>query len=296
MRTKTREFGSSRREGHDSSAFYERNLYSGLSPAALQALLKEAAQPSAGVPPRPEKSWVNRIICASSRRMGEIPDRTVALAFTSPPYNVGKEYEADLDLQEYFRLILDVGREVYRVLLPGGRYVVNVANLGRKPYVPLHAFFYLIHTAVGFLPAGEIIWQKGRGMQGSCAWGSWMSAKAPRLRDLHEYLLVFVKDDFSRLERGSSNISRDEFMQGTLSVWEIAPESARRIGHPAPFPLKLADRVLRLFSYEGDIILDPFAGSGTTCLAAALSGRRYVGYDIEPEYCELAKERIRAGL
>ncbi len=228
--------------------------------------------------------------------MEKIPDETVALAFTSPPYNVGKEYEADLDLEDYFRLILDVAREVYRVLLPGGRYVVNVANLGRKPYVPLHAFFYVLHAAVGFLPAGEIIWQKGRGMQGSCAWGSWMSAKAPRLRDLHEYLLVFVKDKFSRAERGHSNISREEFIQGTLSVWEIAPESARRVGHPAPFPLKLADRVLRLFSYEDDIILDPFAGSGTTCLAAALSGRRYVGYDIEAEYCELARERIRAHL
>lgn len=296
MRTKTRKFGSSRRESHDASGFYERNLYSGLSFASLQSLLKEAAKPSLAVPPRPESDWINSIYCASSQRMDEIPDQSIALAFTSPPYNVGKEYETDLGLEEYLGLILDVAREVYRVLAPGGRYVVNVANLGRKPYVPLHSYFYLLHTAVGFLPAGEVIWQKGRGMQGSCAWGSWMSAKAPRLRDLHEYLLVFVKEEFSRPEQGVSNISRGEFMAGTLSVWEIAPESARRVGHPAPFPVKLADRVLRLFSYKDDIVLDPFVGSGTTCVAAVLSGRRYVGYDIEPEYCELAKKRIAAEL
>lgn len=293
MCTKTRGFGSSRRESHDSSAFYGRNLYERFPLSALQALLEEPARLGAAVLPRPEADWVNRIYCACSRRMGDIPDQSIALAFTSPPYNVGKEYEADLNLGEYLRLILDVGREVYRVLLPGGRYVINVANLGRKPYVPLHAYFYLLHTAVGFLPAGEIIWQKSRGMQGNCAWGSWMSAKAPRLRDLHEYLLVFVKEKFSRPKQGVSNISRDEFMRGTLSVWEIAPESARRVGHPAPFPVKLADRVLRLFSYEGDVILDPFAGSGTTCLAAVLSGRKYVGYDIEPAYCALAKKRIQ---
>ncbi len=294
VRTKMREFGSGRREGHDSSPFYERNLYKGFSFAALQELMEKAAEPAVSVPPRPQKKWVNRIYCASSERMVEIPDQSIALAFTSPPYNVGKEYDADLDLAEYLRLIVDVGREVYRVLIPGGRYVANVANLGRQPYVSLHAYFYLLHTAVGFLPAGEIVWQKGRGMQGSCAWGSWLSAKAPRLRDVHEYLLVFVKEKYSRPEQGVSDITKDEFLHGTLSVWEIAPASAKRVGHPAPFPLKLADRVLRLFSYKGDIILDPFMGSGTTCLAAALSGRRYVGYDIESKYCQIAEKRLAA--
>lgn len=291
MRTQTSRFGSGKRESHDSSEFYGRSLYNEVSPRLWQSLL-QPPQPQKSVSSQPREKWANRIYCASAERLGAIPDASVGLAFTSPPYNVGKEYEDDLSLEEYFALIREVAAEVYRVLVPGGRYVVNIANLGRKPYVPLHAYFYLIHTAVGFLPAGEIIWQKGQGMQGSCAWGSWLSAKAPRLRDLHEYLLVFVKEDFSRPDQGVSSISREDFLQGTLSVWQIPAESAKRVGHPAPFPLQLAERVLGLFSYQGDVILDPFMGSGTTCVAALKSGRDYVGYEIEPKYCELAEARL----
>ena len=136
--------------------------------------------------------------------------------------------------------------------------MVNIANLGRKPYIPLHAYFYGVHMAAGFLPMGEIIWRKGKGANGSCAWGSWRSARAPRLRDVHEYLLVFAKDDYSRPERGESDIERDEFMEATLSVWDILPESAKRVGHPAPFPVELAARVIQLYSYVGDVVLDPF--------------------------------------
>ena len=141
---------------------------------------------------------------------------------------------------------------------------------------------------------GEIIWRKGKGVNGSCAWGSWLSAKAPRLRDVHEYLLVFAKDDFSRPDRGESDIERDEFMAATLSVWDILPESAKRVGHPAPFPVELAQRVIRLYSYVDEVVLDPFLGSGTTAVAALQSGRRYVGYEIAPEYCALAEERLAA--
>ena len=178
------------------------------------------------------------------------------------------------------------------MLRPGGRYIVNIANLGRKPYIPLHSFFYDIHINTGFLTMGEIIWQKAKGASGSCAWGSWMSAKAPRLRDLHEYLLVFAKGDFSRPDKGISDIERDEFMDATLSVWNIAAESAKRIGHPAPFPIALAERVIKLYSYVDDVVLDPFVGSGTTCVAATQNNRHYVGFDISPAYCALAKQRI----
>jgi DNA modification methylase len=129
-------------------------------------------------------------------------------------------------------------------------------------------------------------------MSGSCAWGSWQSAKAPRLRDIHEYLLVFMKESFSRPDKGQSDISKEEFMAATLSVWEIRPESAKKIGHPAPFPVELATRVIQLYSYVGDVVLDPFNGSGTTCLAALMNGRHYVGYDIEEDYCRLAEDRI----
>ena len=174
------------------------------------------------------------------------------------------------------------------------RYVINIANVGRKPYLPLHACFYQVHQALGFLPMGEIIWHKARGANASCAWGSWKSARSPRLRDLHEYLLVFAKSAFSRPEKGESDITGEEFMQSTLSVWQVKPESARKVGHPAPFPIELAERVIKLYSFVDDVVLDPFAGSGTTCVAARLHRRHYVGLDISPEYCALANRRLEA--
>lgn len=295
-KTKTYSFGTSNRESHDSSAFYGRNIYENdLSVIFEQINSLVTERSTRKVKSQPRESWANQIYYHSSEDMSHVPNNSIGLAFTSPPYNVGKDYDDDLPLVEYLSLIANVAAETYRVLLPGGRYVVNIANLGRKPYIPLHAYFYMIHTALGFKPAGEIVWQKGKGMNGSCAWGSWMSAKSPRLRDIHEYLLVFVKEDFSRPDRGESDISKEDFMNGTLSVWNIPPESAKKIGHPAPFPLELADRVIKLFSYTDDVILDPFCGSGTTCLAANLSGRPYVGYDVVQEYCELSKKRIKLG-
>ena len=292
-RTATYSFGTSRRESHDASRFYSRNLYSnGFPPLRIDADLPDIRL-TRSVPWRPLLEWADRIYCHTSEDMKEVPDGSVALALTSPPYNDGKEYDKDFDLCEYLSLIGRVAAEVYRVLIPGGRYVINIANLGRKPYVPLHAYFYAIHMAIGFLPAGEIIWRKSKGMNGSCAWGTWRSAKAPRLRDVHEYLLVFVKKDFSRPDDGVSDMSEEEFLLGTLSVWEIPPESAKRVGHPAPFPVALAERVVALYSYKGDVVLDPFCGSGTTCVAAQRRGRHYVGYDIVPEYCELARRRLQ---
>lgn len=292
-KTKTYSFGSSSREAHDASEFYSRNIHDLdlLSIISHLNTLSTKAQTRI-IEDKPSQDWVNSIYCHTAEDMVHIPNESVGLAFTSPPYNVGKDYEDDLDLVEYLNLIANVGAEVYRTLVTGGRYVINIANLGRKPYIPLHSYFYVLHTALGFQPAGEIIWQKGKGMNGSCAWGSWMSAKSPRLRDIHEYLLVFTKEGFSRPDRGESDISKEDFMSGTLSVWNIPPESAKKVGHPAPFPVELAEKVIKLFSYKDDVILDPFCGSGTTCLAANRGGRSYVGYDIVAEYCDLARARI----
>jgi site-specific DNA-methyltransferase (adenine-specific) len=280
-KTQTSSFGVSKREAHDSSDFYARNLYQS---AESDIVNNDAPQIQID-------SWADRVYQLSSENM-PIPDNSVALAFTSPPYNVGKDYDDNMTLESYLDLIKRVGGDVYRVLKPGGRYVVNVANLGRKPYIPLHSHFHQVHSQIGFLPMGEIIWQKGKGASGNCAWGSWRSAKAPRLRDLHEYLLVFAKQKFSRPDKGESDLSAEEFMESTLSIWQIQPESAKKVGHPAPFPVQLASRVIKLYSYVDDVVLDPFMGSGTTCVAAKKNARHYVGFDISPEYCKLAEERI----
>ena len=287
-KTQTSSFGVGKRESHDSSSFYGRNLFNDLF---TKPLTKEEIQK---IPVPKPGDWTNKVICQSSEDMSQVPDNSVALAFTSPPYNVGKDYDGDISLQEYLTLIKNVGKEVYRVLKPGGRYVINIANLGRKPYIPLHTFFYQVHWELGFLSMGEIIWQKGKGASGNCAWGSWMSAKAPRLRDIHEYLLVFAKQSFSRPDKGESDIDRDEFMESTLSIWKIPPESAKRVGHPAPFPVKLAARVIRSYSYVGEVILDPFLGSGSTSVAALENKRLYIGYDINKSFCEISESRIQS--
>lgn len=287
-KTKTSSFGVSKREGHDSSDFYNRNIYNAQPGIFTNTQVTTTVKTTS----LHVLDWVDKIYCQSSENL-PIPDSSVALAFTSPPYNVGKDYDENMSLEDYLGLIQRVASEVYRVLLPGGRFVVNIANLGRKPYIPIHAYFYDIHMKAGFLPMGEIIWQKGKGANGNCAWGSWKSAKSPRLRDIHEYLLVFAKESYSRPDKGESDIPAEEFMQATLSIWQIPPASAKKIGHPAPFPVELAERVIRLYSYKDDVILDPFNGAGATCVAAKELGRHYVGVDISPEYCTLSENRLK---
>jgi site-specific DNA-methyltransferase (adenine-specific) len=219
---------------------------------------------------------------------------------TSPPYNVTKEYDQDLTLDEYRGLLKRVFAETFCKLVPGGRACINVANLGRKPYIPLHSYIIQDMLDVGFLMRGEIIWAKGASSAGSTAWGSWRSAANPVLRDTHEYILVFSKTEFSRRREpscageGDNTITRDEFLEFTKSVWTFPAESARKVGHPAPFPVELPYRLIQLYTFAGDIVLDPFCGSGSTCLAALKTGRRYVGYDTKQEYIELAGQRIDA--
>jgi site-specific DNA-methyltransferase (adenine-specific) len=238
---------------------------------------------------------LDSIFAHSSEDMRELPDNSTALMVTSPPYNVGKDYDLDMTLEEYLAFLKRVLAETKRVLVPGGRIAFNVANLGRKPYIPLNAHIASIAEELGLLMRGEIIWVKAKGAGGSCAWGSWMSAGNPTLRDLHEYVLIFSKERFDRPKKGKSTISRDEFMSATTSVWNIPAESARRVGHPAPFPVALVERLIHLYTFEGDTVLDPFMGSGTTAVAAVQTGRRFVGYEIDPDYLTLSMERV-AGL
>jgi site-specific DNA-methyltransferase (adenine-specific) len=140
---------------------------------------------------------------------------------------------------------------------------------------------------------GEVIWDKGSSASSSTAWGSWRSAANPVLRDVHEYLLVFSKESFSRPSEGRrSTISRDDFLEWTKSVWSFPAVSARKVGHPAPFPEELPRRLIELYTYREDVVLDPFCGSGTTCVAARDLGRHYVGYEVEPKYVRLAEARL----
>lgn len=285
--SKTSRFGTPTRIAHDSSPYYHSRLYEG-----LRAPLSDPETPDAPFPPECE----NKIFPTSAESMKEIPDRSVHLMVTSPPYNVNKEYDADLSLQEYLDMLKRAFAETYRVLVYGGRACVNVANVGRKPYLPLSDFISHLMLPLGFHMRGEIIWYKGAGAGVSMAWGSWRSASNPVLRDTHEYILVFSKGSFARRKpRGKeSTISREQFLEWTKSVWVFNPESAKRVGHPAPFPVELPYRLIQLYTYKGDIVLDPFMGSGSTALAALKAGRKFVGYEIHPRYVELAERRIAA--
>ena len=179
------------------------------------------------------------------------------------------------------------------MLEPGGRAVVNVANLGRRPYVPLSHLITARMLKIGYFMRAEIIWQKARGATGSCAWGSWLSARNPVIRDVHEYCLCFSKGRFGRLEKGESTMSAEEFMESTLSVWEIPPESAKRVNnYPAPFPVALPRRFIDLYTFKGDLVLDLFIGSGTTAIAAIATNRHFVGYETDLEYAATAQTRI----
>jgi site-specific DNA-methyltransferase (adenine-specific) len=235
----------------------------------------------------------NQILIKSSETMLDLPSNSVALMVTSPPYHVGKEYDSDLSYDEFLDMLGRVFTETYRVLEPGGRAVINVANLGRRPYLPLSHHVTQMMIDIGFLMRGEIIWQKAKGAGGNCAWGSWRSPSNPTFRDLHEYVLCFSKGRFERVNRpGRATIDRDAFMRDTLSIWDIPPESAKRVNHPAPFPVELPRRLIDLYTFENDLVLDPFMGSGSTGVAARELGRDYVGYEINADYAAAATERI----
>jgi site-specific DNA-methyltransferase (adenine-specific) len=283
-KTKTSSFGSCERVSHDSSLFYSSRMYTHFPGEVTGSKNLENPVPAA---------VLDQVILASSEGMEQLPDCSIHLMVTSPPYNARKEYDSDLTLEEYLALLERVCLETYRVLVPGGRACINIANLGRKPYIPLNAYIAQMMIGLGFLMRGEIIWHKGSSVGPSTAWGSWMSASNPTLRDVHEYILVFSKDQFKRLGRDKEpTIQREDFLELTKSVWEFPTESASRVGHPAPFPVELPRRLIELYTFKGDVVLDPFMGSGTTALAALEAGRHFVGYENVAEYVRIAAERI----
>ena len=294
-RTTTSNFGVGGRESHDASAFYGR-----FRPPVVSA--DETVLPPARLP--------DPFFVGDARRMDGIADGSVALVVTSPPYFAGKQYEEELERDgvpstylEYLELLRDVFAECVRKLEPGGRIAVNVANLGRKPYRSLSSdVIQILERDLGLLLRGELIWQKAQGASGSCAWGSFRSASNPVLRDVTERVVVASKGRFDRAKSAKrraaeglpheSTLMAEDFMALTLDVWSIPPESARRVGHPAPFPVELPEQLIRLYTFRDDLVLDPFMGSGSALVAAAKLGRRYAGYDLDPAYVETARRRV----
>ena len=294
-RTATSNFGVSGRESHDASAFYDRFRAPELSADCSVSEPMPIAEP---------------FQLGDSRHMDAIPDGSVALVVTSPPYFAGKTYEEELQREgvpssylDYLELLREVFAECVRTLEPGGRLAINVANLGRKPYRSLGAdIIGILEDDLGLLLRGEIVWQKGEGASGSCAWGSYRSASNPVLRDVTERIILASKGRFDRAlsvkERSArglpheNTVSTDDFLALTLDVWSIPPESAKRVGHPAPFPVELPAQLIRLLTFKDDLVLDPFMGSGSTLVAASMLGRRYVGYDLDPAFVALARERV----
>ena len=283
--TVTSTFGSPGREGHDSSAFYNTRLYANRAPMGSEAYTENLI---------PELDVIYQSTC---EEMKELPDCSVHLMVTSPPYNVGKEYDNNLTLEEYLAFLMKVWKETYRVLVPGGRACINIANVGRNPYIPLHASIMRDMIDLGFLMRGEIIWDKAASASTSTAWGSWQSATNPILRDTHEYILVFSKGSYRRekMDGRKSTISKEEFLEFTKSVWGFPSESAKKVGHPAPFPVELPYRLIQLYTFSNEVVLDPFMGSGQTAIAARKADRHFMGFEISEEYIQLAQKRIWNG-
>jgi len=227
--------------------------------------------------------------------MDMIEDGVVDLVICSPPYNVGKNYanhDDALPLDEYLTLLHDVWTECRRVMRPGARICVNVAGVDRQPYLPLQSYITQQLIELGFLMRGQVIWDKGASVGVSTAWGSWRSPSNPTLRDVHEYIMVFCKEQFRLETKGETDLTSEEFTALTRSVWQFPTGSAKQVGHPAPFPVELPSRLIRLYSWKDAVVLDPFCGSGSTCVAAAQLGRSWIGVDIDEGYVELARRRV----
>lgn len=294
--TSTSSFGVGRRESHDASEFYGRFVAPEVTSDDLVAVNPQEA--------------LDKIHCADARHMTEVLDSSVALVVTSPPYFAGKDYEAALgqghipaSYGDYLEMLTEVFAECVRKLEPGGRLAINVANLGRRPYRSLSAdVIAILQDELKLLLRGEIVWVKGQGASGSTAWGSFQSAANPVLRDLTERVIVASKGRFDRsLTRrqreklslpSEVSIFKDDFMEATTDVWDLPPESATRVNHPAPFPVELPLRLMELYTYRGDVVLDPFIGSGSTAVAAVRSERSFVGYDTDDAYVRAARTRV----
>jgi site-specific DNA-methyltransferase (adenine-specific) len=224
-----------------------------------------------------------------------IEPETVNLIVTSPPYNVDIRYNSfkdDIPYDEYLEFTARWLEKAYILSKPDGRLCLNIPldkNKGGQQSV--YADIITIAKKVGWKYNSTIIWNEGN-ISRRTAWGSWLSASAPYVIAPVEVIAILYKKEWHRSKRGKSDISKKEFMEWTSGVWNFPGESKKRVGHPAPFPLELPKRCIKLFSFVGDVVLDPFLGSGTTLVACAKLGRKGIGVEIDRNYCEIAKQRL----
>ncbi len=241
---------------------------------------------------------INRIYCGDCLEvMKKMPSEFVDLIVTSPPYNFGlDDYDVHDDTKswdEYFEFLYKVWCECHRVLKHGGRICIVIQPLF-SDYMPTHHIISQQLREIGFLFKTEIIWEKHNYNCKYTAWGSWCSPSMPYFKYTWEFIEVFCKGSQKKEgKKENIDITAEEFKRWVYSKWEIPPETRmKEFGHPSMFPEEIPYRLIKLFSYVGDIVLDPFNGAGTTTLVARKLNRRYIGIDISPKYCETARKRI----
>lgn len=243
------------------------------------------------------ESFQNQIICGDSQQMLEkLPNNCVDLVFTSPPYNFGLDYEGgedDHNWDIYFKKLFRTLDECIRVLKFGGRLIINVQPLF-SDYIPSHHMISQHLMRRKLIWKGEVLWEKNNYNCKYTAWGSWKSPSNPYLKYTWEFIEIFCKGEMKKSgEKDLIDISADEFKEWVVAKWSVAPErNMKKYDHPAMFPEKLVERVLKLFSYKNDVILDPFNGAGTTTSVAQKLDRRFLGIDISEQYCETARSRL----
>jgi DNA modification methylase len=242
------------------------------------------------------KEYENKIICADSFEvLKKLPDNCIDLIFTSPPYNFGLDYESNGDAHHwdnYFLKLFEIFKECIRVLKYGGRIAVNIQPLF-SDYIPSHHVISNFFMSNKMIWKGEILWEKNNYNCKYTAWGSWKSPSNPYLKYTWEFIEIFAKGTLKKEgDREKVDITADEFKKWVVAKWSIAPErNMKDYNHPAMFPEELATRIIKLFSFENDVVLDPFNGVGTTSFIARRFNRRYLGIDISKEYCTVAENR-----
>lgn len=231
----------------------------------------------------------------SALNSATLKPQSVDLIITSPPYNVGIEYGSNDDSSEYESYLNFCEKWLENCFLwskDGARFCLNIPldkNKGGQQSVG--ADITTLAKKVGFKYHSSIVWNEGN-ISRRTAWGSWLSASAPYVIAPVELILVLYKNEWKKAQKGISDIRKDEFMAWTNGLWSFNGESKKRVGHPAPFPRELPKRCIKLFSFVGDVVCDPFCGSGTTMIESFLNEREFIGIELDESYCELAKNRF----